>query len=192
MSQLDDALLGRKERVSRKVFVLHGMGGIGKTQLAANFIRTHSEIYSAVFWLDGSSEDAVRRSMADAAMRLPNREKPPLQDAETIKADGTQSTEQLVKTFFDWLSLKNNTEWLLVYDNVDRDWQIVPKDPMSYDLYKYLPSADHGSIIVTTRLRGLQTPNTSMQVQKVDNCVSKEMIESRAGKKLQSELTHTV
>jgi len=44
----------------RKMFVVHGLGGIGKTQLCIEFVRRYQEKYTAVFWLDGSSEDALQ------------------------------------------------------------------------------------------------------------------------------------
>ncbi|THZ88642.1 purine and uridine phosphorylase [Aureobasidium pullulans] len=36
----------------RKIFVVHGLGGIGKTQLSIDFVRQYQTKYSAVFWLD--------------------------------------------------------------------------------------------------------------------------------------------
>ena len=34
------------------VFVIHGLGGIGKTQLAVEYARRNHNRYSALFWLD--------------------------------------------------------------------------------------------------------------------------------------------
>lgn len=51
----------------RQVFVVNGLGGIGKTQLAVEFARKHHWRYSAVLWLDGSSID---KSFVDIAYLL--------------------------------------------------------------------------------------------------------------------------
>lgn len=48
----------------RKVFVICGLGGMGKTQLAIEFARKHHSRYSAVFWLDGSSKDRLKQSLS--------------------------------------------------------------------------------------------------------------------------------
>jgi KaiC/GvpD/RAD55 family RecA-like ATPase len=97
----------------QRVFVVHGTGGMGKTQLCAQFAKTSAERFSAVFWLDGSSKDALQRSMASAGARLSTR----AQDA-TAKTD----VAQLMADFQQWLSLPGNTDWLIVIDNIDRDW----------------------------------------------------------------------
>lgn len=72
MNRLRDELLpSSTNEVRCKVFVLHGLGGIGKTQLSVEFARQHQTSYSAVFWIDGSTKERLRRSIADLASRLP-------------------------------------------------------------------------------------------------------------------------
>jgi hypothetical protein len=66
-----------------------------------------------------------------------------------------------------WLSKPANKNWLLIYDNVDRDWSSDNSDPEAYDLQKYFPAADQGSIIVTTRLQSLASLGESLQVRPV-------------------------
>jgi DNA replication protein DnaC len=41
---------------SRKTAIVHGLGGMGKTQLALAYAQRHKEEYSAVFWIN--SKDA--------------------------------------------------------------------------------------------------------------------------------------
>jgi KaiC/GvpD/RAD55 family RecA-like ATPase len=58
------------QSAQQRTFVVYGTGGIGKTQLCAKFAKTNVERFSAVFWLDGSSKDALQRSIAGAGLRL--------------------------------------------------------------------------------------------------------------------------
>ena len=44
----------------RKVVLLCGLGGIGKTQLAVAFLKRHRDIYPAIFWFNGKNERSVR------------------------------------------------------------------------------------------------------------------------------------
>jgi hypothetical protein len=37
---------------SRRTVVLHGLGGIGKTQLSVAYAKRHKDSYSAIFWLN--------------------------------------------------------------------------------------------------------------------------------------------
>ncbi|KAK5704854.1 hypothetical protein LTR97_001963 [Elasticomyces elasticus] len=158
---------------SRKVFVVYGLGGIGKTQLCVAFARKYQEDFSAILWLDGSSEDAVRQSLANAYQRLPATFKTP-----TVDIQGS------IDGLLQWLSLPDNTGWLLIFDNVDRDLQFVPKDPQAFNYRSFLPSADHGSILVTTRLSRMQIPKASLQLLRLDDRCAREMLEDWVDKKL--------
>ncbi|KAF1826804.1 uncharacterized protein K489DRAFT_125754 [Dissoconium aciculare CBS 342.82] len=160
----------------RRIFVVHGMGGTGKTQLCAEFVRTQREWFTAVFWLDGSSKNALRQSMSAAALRL--------LDGQVSPAVGGDPAEltRLSDSFLQWLSRAGNENWLIVIDNVDREWQSVVQDDQAYNYHEFLPSADHGNTIITTRLARLQRPGASLALGSVDDGLARKMIESRAGR----------
>ncbi|KAK3643209.1 hypothetical protein LTR56_010356 [Elasticomyces elasticus] len=164
----------------RKVFVVHGLGGMGKTQLCVEFARKHKTDFSAILWLDGSSQDALRQSLASAFLRLRTTSTTPSSNPDHTATDLQESINGLLQ----WLSLPNNTSWLLIFDNVDRDWQSQPRDEQAYDYLAFSPSADHGSILVTTRLSRLQRPLASLHLHNVDDRCGREMLETRAGKQL--------
>ena len=150
-----------------KIFVLHGLGGIGKTQIAVNFARKHQDDYSAVFWLDGSSKDSIKQAFLDIAQRLP-------QSQFTSDALLTQRSAQqpdldvVVAEVLRWLSEDANRQWLLIIDNVDRDFKDKNKDPEAYDIRPCLPAADHGSVLITSRLRHLKNVLGTAAGLKVD------------------------
>lgn len=48
-------LLRPEASIMRKVVILYGLGGIGKTQLAIRFARLHRGDFAAIFWLNGKS-----------------------------------------------------------------------------------------------------------------------------------------
>ena len=50
----------------RKVVLLHGLGGIGRTQLAVASMKEHRDIYSAIFWLNGKNKDMLKQSFANS------------------------------------------------------------------------------------------------------------------------------
>jgi KaiC/GvpD/RAD55 family RecA-like ATPase len=157
----------------QRVFVVYGTGGMGKTQLCAKFAETDAERFSAVFWLDGSSRDTLQRSMARVGSRLSTRT-----NALSAKMD----VAQLVDDFRQWLSSPGNTNWLMVIDNIDRDWQGKTKDDQAYDYHEFLPHANHGNVLITTRLRRLQRPKASLHLDVADDQLAKEVVETRANK----------
>lgn len=55
---------------SRYTVVLHGLGGIGKTQLAVAYTKRHKDNYSAIFWLNLKDEDSLKQSFAMVAKQI--------------------------------------------------------------------------------------------------------------------------
>ncbi|OJJ67032.1 hypothetical protein ASPBRDRAFT_162849 [Aspergillus brasiliensis CBS 101740] len=122
--------------MTRKAVVLYGMGGLGKTQLAAQFARMHKQDFTSIFWLHGKDETTLNASFADFVARvqglaaMKGTDHPPTREGPDAGA----------KRALEWLSEKDNTGWLLIYDDVE-----------ACDIERWLPTADHGSIIITTR-----------------------------------------
>ena len=63
-----------------------------------------------------------------------------------------KSLEEVVDAVKQWFDQTGNTRWLLIYDNYDNPKLPGIKDPSTIDIKQYFPDADHGSIIITTRL----------------------------------------
>lgn len=55
---------------SRRTIILHGLGGIGKTQLAIAHAKRHKDSYSAIFWLKIKDADSLKQSFARVAMQI--------------------------------------------------------------------------------------------------------------------------
>jgi hypothetical protein len=147
----------------RRVLILGGMGGIGKTQLAIIYAKRHRTSYSSVFWLNAGSEMAMNTSLRVLANRI-----------ILPKTVGKLEDDTLWAHVTNWLSEPENHRWLLIFDNYD--------DPDQYDIKKYYPPATHGSIIVTSRqprrLNGGQIKIESMK--KVDD--SLQVLATRSGR----------
>ncbi|MCJ1348337.1 hypothetical protein MMC31_006568, partial [Peltigera leucophlebia] len=139
--------------MQRKVCLLHGIGGVGKSQLAAEFARKHQENFSAIFWIAGSSKEKLRRSIAALAQRLPQHQIPEM--ARSLSTDTVKDLDAIVEIVLKWFSRPSNNKWLLIFDNVDREYSAQSKDPEEFDIKKYLPDADHGSILITSRLASM-------------------------------------
>jgi hypothetical protein len=165
--------LGNKRR---KVFVLYGLGGIGKTQLAVELMRRRHRSFSSVFWLDGSSEDSLKQSIARHASRIAEGQ---ISDTSRQYSTGEGGDiDAVVVEVLKWLALPDNPDWLIVLDNVDREYDGPTPDPQAYDVRQYFPDADHGSILITTRLAKLEQLGGSQRVNKVDPTQAEAMLKS--------------
>jgi hypothetical protein len=171
--------------IRRKVFVIHGLGGMGKTQLAIEFVRKHHSRHSAVFWLDGSSKDRLQQSYVDILFKLPRDQV--AADAVEAMGDATIHKKKAVQGALEWLSLPSNPHWLLIIDNVDRDYLSKDKDPQAYDVNDFFPSAEHGSILITSRLAGLHRRGESLKLGTVDADQAKAILVNNAGRSIRGE-----
>ena len=133
LEQMENILLSHSNYSTRKVLILGGMGGIGKTQLAITYAKRHSSSYSSAFWLNASSKTALLTSLRRLAPQI------------LPEAGDRLNDEAILIQVSAWLSQLDNNRWLLIFDNYD--------DPDQFNIREYYPSVAHGSIIVTTRQR---------------------------------------
>ncbi|KAF5854888.1 hypothetical protein ETB97_010885 [Aspergillus alliaceus] len=145
---------------TRKVAVLHGLGGIGKTQLAIHFARKHKVDFSAIFWLSGKDRSALVSSLSSCLSRIQG------QPAD-LKATNEEEAEQRANQVLQWLAMPGNTRWLIIFDNIDHYSPLQGHGDCGYNIYEFFPKADHGSIIITSRLQGLTELGKLFPVQKL-------------------------
>lgn len=138
------------KQMHRKICVLHGIGGVGKSQLAAEFSRKHQENFSAIFWIAASTKEKVRRSIAALAKTLPQHQIS--QRARSFSNDTDKDLDEITEDVLKWFSQLSNDKWLLIFDSVDREHSAQFEDPDSFNIKEYLPEADQGSILITSRL----------------------------------------
>lgn len=179
--KIEKCLLPRRRSQNRqRVFVLHGLGGIGKTQLAADFARQHKAAFSSVLWLDGTSEDQLKQSLASYASRIPEGQIPERSRDAVLRSE--RDVDLVVAIMLNWLADPDNSDWLLIFDNVDQDAE-QGGETGAYDITRYLPG-DHGSVLITTRLSQLAELGasegqleTSEMVTKTDDELGKAIFE---------------
>ncbi|CAE6447651.1 unnamed protein product [Rhizoctonia solani] len=111
-----------KKGVERVVCIVHGLGGVGKTQLVLKVIERTYNIWKEVIYIDASTKDSIESTLGDIAL-----------------ARGVGNS---YKDTLRWLESYREL-WLFVLDGAN--------DP-SLAFHNYLPSGDYGSVIVTTRL----------------------------------------
>jgi hypothetical protein len=104
LARLGERLQKSGEVAVTQTMALHGLGGVGKTQLAAEYAWKHLGGYEAVLWVRADSLDA---SLAGLARLLG------LPEVSVIEQD--IQTDAVLR----WL--KGHKRWLLIADNADTD-----------------------------------------------------------------------
>ncbi|MFF9757442.1 tetratricopeptide repeat protein [Streptomyces sp. NPDC014344] len=125
--------------------VLTGMGGVGKTQLAADYARAAWDDgdLDVLVWVTASAQSAVVSAYAQAGVEL-------------CRAD-PEDLEQAAKQFLAWLTPKPGQRpcrWLIVLDDVvDPSDLVVHPDEPGKRFSLWPPTSPHGRVLLTTRRR---------------------------------------
>lgn len=159
---------------SRKVAVLHGLGGIGKTQLAVRFARDYQNDFTAIFWLSGKDRESLVQSLSVALGQLTGQ-------TSSNKASIGTDVEQQARHMLQWLAMDGNSRWLIIFDNIDHDTSFHNAESDDYNIEKFFPNADHGSIQITSRLQGLSDLGEFFPVQRLDPESSIELLLQSSG-----------
>ena len=112
-----------------RVLAIHGLGGVGKSQLALNYANTSMKLYDAIIWIPSETQIKMTAALSTFAKKLGL---PVNSDTE----DGIQSSQKVR----DWLNTSEKS-FLLVFDNVDNAEMLL----------QVWPASETGSIIITTR-----------------------------------------
>ncbi|KAJ5151485.1 uncharacterized protein N7482_010737 [Penicillium canariense] len=147
---------------ARKVAILHGLGGIGKTQLAIRFARDRKFDFTAIFWLSGKDRVTLLQSLSSILPRLPGQ-------SQNTEASNDEEVEQRANYVLRWLALKDNSRWLIIFDNIDQYFSIDDVDGDTYDIGKFFPAADHGSILLTSRPQDITELGKPFPVHRLDS-----------------------
>lgn len=127
-----------------RTFAVHAPGGMGKTQLSAQFVAEHRDKFDAVFWVHADERNKLASCFADIAIELE------LVEENSADARDLTFTRDVVKRWLvnplrDLRDLdKPNpplASWLLVYDGVE--------DPAV--LNEFWPYNGPGSVLITSR-----------------------------------------
>ena len=111
----------------RATQVIHGLDGMGKTDLALEYVydtlASNKDMYNAICWIDSANKDAIEKSCCDFL----------------AKVGETATLDVAVSRLTHWL--QNNNEWLLILDDVNED-ELVER---------LLPKMGTGHILITAQ-----------------------------------------
>src|SRR2546421_6615771 len=122
---------------------LYGLGGIGKTQTAAEYAFRYGDDYSHVFWVGAATRETLIADFVTLAERL------------DLPAKNYQGQQTVVAAAKRWRAAHEG--WLLILDNAD-DLGLAKE---------FLPSSHKGYILFTTRAQATGAIAASVEVEKL-------------------------
>jgi len=146
---------------------LYGMGGIGKTQTALEFVYRYQSYYSRIYWISAVSQESLLDGYGKIAKRA------------EIKMPTDLKPIEIADRVLSWL--RETQHWLLVIDNLD-DINILSTDNLGVQnivqiLLPQCGSQQH-TLITTRNPRADDIPAQGVEVPIFDKTESIELLMS--------------
>lgn len=132
---------------------IHGMGGVGKTQMAIEYAYRHQSEYDVVWWIPAERPGQIGQALVELAQRLG------LGTSAEANIAGPAVREALREG-------RPYSRWLLIFDNADSPERV--RD--------YFPTGGSGTILVTSRNRRWSVVGPSLEVDVFTREESKELL----------------
>jgi transcriptional regulator with XRE-family HTH domain len=135
------------------VQALYGMGGVGKTQLAAEYAHRFGESYDLAWWIDAEQNALIGDQVFELGTAL----------GWIAAGSGHEAVRTAVLA-----ELRQHGRWLLVFDNACTPADVAP----------WLPGGS-GHVLITSRERGWDEIATPIGVDVLTRAESIEMLQGR-------------
>ena len=126
LRDLREALDGEKSAALTQA--VHGLGGVGKTQLAIEYAYRYANHYSLIWWVRSETPESLNADWEALARRM-----------NLVSQEDRLEQGQVIEIVRG--ALERRTEWLLVFDNA----------PNPDAIESYIPHGSAGHVVVTSR-----------------------------------------
>ncbi len=141
------------------------MGGLGKTQLVAEYAYAHQHQHHAILIVSADSEETMRSGIADlcGVLKLPQA--------------ASNNPDTRIKATLDWLASAENRGWLLILDNVDDEAMLARVVDQARQLH-------YGTLLITSRLSQWPQGFIDLELDVLDSLAATEyLLEATADKR---------
>lgn len=107
---------------------LHGMGGVGKSQLAIEYVYRHTRDYDLIWWVPAEGDGQIRQSLVELAAELGL----PVGREANVAVPAVLEALRVGRPF---------RNWLLIFDNAEDMAKVR----------EFFPAGGQGKILVTSR-----------------------------------------
>jgi hypothetical protein len=153
----------RFRSASANVQALHGLGGIGKTQIALEYAHRFGDDYAIVWWLAAEDRTTLELLYARLAKRL---------NLSFAYGANTDAVRHLLRRV-----LGERHDWLLIFDNA----------PSAESITDFIPKNPTGHVLITSRSPDWRGIAREVEVREPMRIESIEFLRRRTGRN-ESEL----
>lgn len=164
LNLLHDKLFDEKAEQYTHRVALYGLGGVGKTQLAIEYVVTHKHYYTGIYWITAVNQAELFAGFQKIA-------------AKTGCVTTNLDPEDMARAVLEWLGERDR--WLLVLDNMD-DISVAGD---------YLPSlrSGGGHLLITSRdPNAIGIPAEGLEVDVLDVSDAKTLLLRRSNLQIES------
>lgn len=141
---------------AKRVVALHGLAGVGKTQIALEYCYRHRDAYPIIWWIPSEESTTLALGYAKMARQFG------IRVMEGTNLDYARNRLRRV--------LGERDDWLIVFDNANSAQQVR----------NYLPLEAGGRIIVTSRNQNWQGVAESFPVRGMERREAMEFLKKRS------------
>ena len=139
-----------------RILALNGLGGMGKTQIALEYLYRTSSLYQNILWLNASSREVLSTEVSALSEKL------------ALSRKDREDEEQLFAALKRWL--QNHAAWLLVLDHID-DIALIDE---------LVPSQSNGHVLLTTHTQAVGEIPSVIPIVQMDTEASTLFLLQRA------------
>ncbi|MER6493137.1 FxSxx-COOH system tetratricopeptide repeat protein [Streptomyces griseorubiginosus] len=147
---------------------LYGLGGIGKTQIAQEYVHRYGSQYDLVHWIPAEQPNRIPQLLAELGLEL------------GVLGD---TVDERVQATMTELSSDRHGRWLLVFDNVtdsqDANGATPHRNEGDTTVEPYLPAEGPGHVILTARRSPHQETETAIEVDSFNRSESIALLRRR-------------
>ncbi|MEU9337873.1 FxSxx-COOH system tetratricopeptide repeat protein [Streptomyces sp. NPDC048290] len=137
---------------------LQGMGGVGKSQLAVEYVYRHMNEYQVVWWIPAEQSQQIRQMLVELARRL---------GLDVGSGEANTAVPAVIEALRLGEPFKN---WLLVFDNAENPETVR----------EFFPTNGPGRILVTSRNAQWTTAARPLEVDVFAREESRQLLQMRA------------
>ncbi|MFC0430322.1 FxSxx-COOH system tetratricopeptide repeat protein [Kutzneria buriramensis] len=138
---------------------LHGMGGVGKSQLAVEYAYRHQNDFDLIWWIPAERSVQIQSSLVELGQRLDL----------GVGAEANVAVQRVIDALRGGPGRQVPPNWLLVFDNAE--------DPE--EVLSFLPTGGPGRILVTSRNSRWLTMARGLEVDVFEREESKALLGRR-------------